>query len=125
MQISRKTEGLRTELNRATTKKILDIIKNKYIPEIGKPSTIITVHGTQFKGRRWREKLLEINIKTYKTSVYHPSSKPAERVNLVLKYLCEKKQLSGFQADLAHTSSSHGKQILYHFIVFVLSLIHI
>ena len=27
-------------INRATTKKILDIIINKYIPEIGKPSTI-------------------------------------------------------------------------------------
>ena len=67
-------------INRATTKKRLDIIKNKYMPEIGKPYMIITDHGTQFKGRRWREELLKLNIKTYKTSVYHPSSNPAERM---------------------------------------------
>ena len=41
---------------------------------------IITDHGTQFKGKNWRDELLKLNIKTYKTSVYHPSSNPAERV---------------------------------------------
>ena len=83
-------------INRATTKKILDIIIGQFIPEIGKPSTIITDHGTQFKGRRWREKLLEVNIKTYKTSVYHPSSNPAERVlrevGRILRTYCHDKQ---------------------------------
>ena len=41
---------------------------------------MITDHGTQFKGRRWREEMLARNIRTYKTSIYHPSSNPAERV---------------------------------------------
>ena len=60
-------------INRATTKKILEIIINQFVPEIGKPSTIITDHGTHFKRRMWKEKLLEHNIKTYKISVYHLS----------------------------------------------------
>ena len=34
----------------------------------------------QFKGKRWREEMLCKGIKTYKTSIYHPSSNPAERV---------------------------------------------
>ena len=67
-------------INRATTKKILDIIIHHYIPELGTPRTIITDLGTQFKGQIWKETLLRKGIKTYKTSVYHPSSNPAERV---------------------------------------------
>ena len=60
-------------INRATTKKILDIIIHNYIPELGTPRTIITDHGTQFKGQIWKE-MLRHGVKTYKTSVYHPSS---------------------------------------------------
>ena len=48
----------RQALNRATAKKILDIII-----EIGKPYMIITDHGTQFKGNKWRDELLKLNIK--------------------------------------------------------------
>ena len=67
-------------MNRATTLKTLGIITNHYIPEVGSPTSIITDHGTQFKGWRWRNTLNTLGIKTYKTSVYHPSSNPAERV---------------------------------------------
>ena len=67
-------------INRATNKKILDIIIHKYIPELAIPRTIITDHGTQFKGQIWKETLLWHGVKNYKTSVYHPSSNPAERV---------------------------------------------
>ena len=35
---------------------------------------------TQFRGRVWKETLLDLGVKTYKTSVYHPNSNPAERV---------------------------------------------
>ena len=61
-------------INRATTKKLLEIILHKYMPEVGTPRSIITDHGTQFKGRRWKETLLNNGVKTFKTSVYHPSS---------------------------------------------------
>ena len=47
---------------------------------MGKPETIVTDHGTQFRGKKWKEELLKFDIRTYKTSVYHPSSNPAERV---------------------------------------------
>ena len=67
-------------ISRATTKKILEIVIGHYMPEIGKPTSIITDHGTQFKGSKWRDSLLRHGIKTYKTSVYHPRSNPAERV---------------------------------------------
>ena len=60
-------------VNRATTTKVLAVITELYVPEIGKPSSIITDNGTQFKGRRWRDTLLSLGIKTYKMSVYHPS----------------------------------------------------
>ena len=67
-------------INRATTKKILQIVIQQYIPELGAPRSIITDHGTQFRGRVWKETLLDLGVKTYKTSVYHPNSNPAERV---------------------------------------------
>ena len=38
--------------NRATTNKVLDILTNQYFPTVGKSVSIITDHGTQFKGRR-------------------------------------------------------------------------
>ena len=67
-------------INRATTKKILQIVIQQYIPELGAPRSIITDHGTQFRGRVWKETLLDLGVKTYKTSVYHPNSNPVERV---------------------------------------------
>ena len=83
-------------INRATTKKIIEIIITKFIPELGKPMAIITDHGTQFKGNQWKNKLWEHGIKTYKTSVYHPSSNPAERVlrevGRILRTYCHDKQ---------------------------------
>ena len=67
-------------INRATTQKILNIIIQQYIHEVGTPKSIITDHGTQYKGSKWKDTLLNNGVKTYKTSVYHPSSNPAERV---------------------------------------------
>ena len=67
-------------ISRATTKKILEIITNRYIVEVGRPETVVTDHGTQFKGLKWKVELRKLGIRTYKTSVYHPSSNPAERV---------------------------------------------
>lgn len=47
---------------------------------VGTSITIITDHGTQFKEQKWWETLNDAGIKTYKISVYHPTSNPAERV---------------------------------------------
>ena len=67
-------------ISKASTKVILKIVLEKYTSDVGTPESVITDHGTQFKGKRWREALLARRIKTYKTSIYHPSSNPAERV---------------------------------------------
>ena len=95
-------------VNRATTAKVLAIIIDLYVPEIGRPSSIITDHGTQFKGRRWRDTLLALGIKTYKTSVYHPSSNPAERVlrevGRILRTYCHNQQKK-WQEYLAATET--------------------
>ena len=83
-------------INRATTNKILDIVISRYIPEVGKPQSVITDHGTQFRGRRWRETLTHQGVKTYKTSVYHPNSNPADRVlrevGRILRTYCHSQQ---------------------------------
>lgn len=67
-------------ISRDTTKKIFEVIIQKYLPEVGKPETIVTDHGTQFRGKKWKEELLKLQKRTYKTSVYHPSSNRAEHV---------------------------------------------
>ena len=67
-------------ISKVSTNVIIKVINEKYVIDVGTPETIITDHGTQFKGRKWREEMLNKNIKTYKTSIYHPSSNPAERV---------------------------------------------
>lgn len=63
-------------MNKATAKKLLDIIQ-QFMPKQSKPYSIITEHRTQFKGKKWRETLLERGIKT---ATYHPSSNVAEKV---------------------------------------------
>ena len=69
-------------ISRATMKKILEVIIQKYLPEVGKPETIVTDHGTQFRRKKWKEELLKLQIRTYNTSVYHPSSNPVSYTHL-------------------------------------------
>ena len=65
----RKTSARMLDMGEPVSYTHLDVYKRQ----------IITDHGTQFKGRKWREEMLNKSIKTYKTSIYHPSSNPAER----------------------------------------------
>lgn len=79
-------------ITRATTQTIIRIIKEQYIKDIGVPSSVITDHGTQFKGEKWKKSMQDIGIKTYKTSIFHPSSNMAERmlreVGRILRTYC-------------------------------------
>ena len=83
-------------INRATTNKVLNIITQRYIPELGIPTIIITDHGTQFRGRKWKETLLDLGVRTYKTYIYHPNSNPVERVlhevGRILRTYCHDQQ---------------------------------
>lgn len=82
-------------MHKANTKTILKIILNDYIKVIGKPKSIVSDHGTQFKGKLWQQTLIENDIKSYKTSVYHPQSNISERVlrevNRLLRTYCHNK----------------------------------
>ena len=50
----------------------------------------------RFRGRKWKDTLLNHGVRTYKTSVYHPNSNPAERVlrevGRILRTYCHKQQ---------------------------------
>lgn len=41
-------------ISKATTKAIIDKIINSLCTKLGTPTAIITCHGTQFKGQKWR-----------------------------------------------------------------------
>lgn len=64
---------------KANTKTILKQLLDHYIREIGKPKSVITDHGTQFRSKKWEKTLKRHGIKTYKTSVYNPQSNLSER----------------------------------------------
>lgn len=68
-------------LKKATTRAILNRIEKDYIPEVGKPETILTDNGTQFTSKIWTESLDKKGIKTAFTSRYHPQANPVERYN--------------------------------------------
>lgn len=80
-------------LKKATTRAILDRIERDYIPEVGKPETILTDNGTQFTSSSWMEYMKEKKIKTAFTSRYHPQANPVERYNRevgrLLRTYCE------------------------------------
>ena len=84
-------------ITKANTKTIVKLIKENCIKEVGLPISIISDHGTQFKGVKWQNAMKEIKIRTYKTSVYHPSSNPAERmlkeVGRLLRTYCHDQHL--------------------------------
>lgn len=67
-------------ISRASTQVIIKVVVEKYMIDVGTPESIVTDHGTQFKGKKWKNEMRNQGIKTYKTSIYHPSSNPAERV---------------------------------------------
>ena len=68
-------------LRRQTTSATIDKIFGHYIPLLGKPSRIVTDHGTQFTTQVWKDKLRKEGIKHTLTSIRHPQANIVERVN--------------------------------------------
>lgn len=68
-------------LKKATTKAIVNRIENDYIPNTGKPKSILTDNGTQFTATSWKKKLEELGIERKHSTKYHPQSNPVERYN--------------------------------------------
>lgn len=68
-------------LKKATKKAILKRIVEDYIPSTGRPLTILSDNGTQFKTKIWEDTLREKGIETQFTTRYHPQANPVERYN--------------------------------------------
>lgn len=68
-------------LKRATTRAIIERITKDYIPNVGRPETILTDNGTQFRAKNWMTTLMDLNITAAYTARYHPQANPVERYN--------------------------------------------
>lgn len=68
-------------LKKASAKAIINRLEQDYIPNTGKPQSILTDNGTQFTGKLWKTKLHELNIIIKHSTKYHPQSNPVERYN--------------------------------------------
>ena len=73
---------------RPTTKVVLKILLQKYIPTYGRIKKILSDQGVQFQSEKWERMLRENGIQPVLTSIRHPQGNLAERVNKELgKYL--------------------------------------
>ncbi|KAF2884501.1 hypothetical protein ILUMI_21675 [Ignelater luminosus] len=82
-------------LRRATTKPVLNKLRNDYFPNYGPSQKILTDNGTQFRSQTWISVLESANIKYICTCVYHPQGNMTERVNReigsILRAFCHMK----------------------------------
>lgn len=53
---------------------------NNFISSVGKPKSILSDNGTQFRSIQWKEHLTWNNIKPIFITTYHPANNPSERV---------------------------------------------
>nr|CAH7743751.1 unnamed protein product [Callosobruchus chinensis] len=68
-------------LKRATTKAILKRLLKDYVPEVQKPTCILSDNGTQFTSGLWVRTLKEYGIRAKFLSVYFPAGNVTERYN--------------------------------------------
>ena len=68
-------------LRRANTKAVINKLKKDHFPKYGKPSKIVTDHGTQFTSPVWSEFLKEQEIQPVFSSIRHPQSNIVERIH--------------------------------------------
>lgn len=68
-------------VTRPTTKAVLNVIFNKYIPAYGQVKRVLSDQGKQFQNQLWSEKLTQKGIQPILTAIRRPQSNLAERVN--------------------------------------------
>lgn len=66
-------------IKRANTKTCLEKLKGHYFAKIGKPSRILSDHGTQFTSPLWKTSLEAEGVKVVYSTIRHPQSNPVER----------------------------------------------
>ena len=64
-------------IKKATSLVLAKKIVSEYIVEVGRPTIILSDHGSQFTSNTWRETLGWENILVKHTSIYHPQSNPS------------------------------------------------
>lgn len=75
-------------VRRPTMKSVLNVITQKYIPKYGKMDKVLTDQGKQFGNKLWKDALTRQGIKPVLTSIRHPQTNLAERINRELgKYM--------------------------------------
>lgn len=82
-------------LKKANATAILRVFETVYLPQAGKPAAILSDNGSQFRSKNWINRLKELGVKCFHTSVYYPQGNMTERVNReigrLLRYFCAKK----------------------------------
>ena len=68
-------------LRRANTKAVINKLSRDHFLKYGKPSKIITDHGTQFTSPIWSELLKEKGIQPVFSSIRHPQSNIVESIH--------------------------------------------
>lgn len=63
----------------ANTKTCLNKLINDYFVKRGKPTRILSDHGTQFTSHKWKETLNNLGVEICFSSIRHPQSNPVER----------------------------------------------
>jgi transposase InsO family protein len=66
-------------LPKATADRVTTKLKH-YVANIHKPTAILHDHGSQYTSKTYTDKLHELGIKAYYSSIRHPQSNPAERI---------------------------------------------
>lgn len=113
-------------LKRATTKAIINVLVNGYIPNVGKPLYILSDNRTQYFSKLWVGKLRELDIKCVHASVYFPQGNPTERVNReigrLLRTFCHNqhqnwaamvKDVENYLNNVVHDSTSYTPNELH------------
>lgn len=99
---------------------IIKKIAHEYIPNVGKPSAMLSDNAACFTGKKWRRFLQDNNIKQILISRFHPEANPIERLfrelNRFIRTYCHHKQtmwveyLKQFEEiynNLSHTSTKY------------------
>ena len=114
-------------VRRATTEVIVNRLSKDYFSRVGKPSRILSDHGTQFTSSRWKNFVEESGIRHILSSVRHPQGNPVERVmkeiGRLLRAYCGDSHkgwankiplLNRFMNNITHTSTG-GAPIEVHY----------
>lgn len=75
-------------VQKATSKQVINRLKNVIIPKLGTPRRLISDHGTCFTSNLFKETMDELGIHHILCSIRYPNSNPSERVMQEIAKFC-------------------------------------